>query len=694
MKTLRGDIWISMLGDVESVLTRWERATGIFHRYWNADNIPRAAPTAFCEDASGNLWIGYYTGGLTRYTEGRFTLMSAADGLSEDLIRGLYLDRSHRLWVATGQSGLIRVDDPGSESPRFVTYTTAEGLSSNQIACITEDHWGRIYVGTGRGLDRLDPETGRIKHYTVADGLGHNFVNVSFRDRTGALWFGTTQGLSRLIPEPDLPRPPPPVLISSLRIAGLTYPVSDLGEINIPPLELNASQNQIEIDFFGFSFSPGEALRYQYKLEGSDQDWKSLTATRTVNYASLAPGDYRFQVRAVSADGSLSESPAGVAFKILPPVWRRWWFLTIAAILIAGAIFSFDRYRAARVRAIKESEDRFRTLAETASDAIITIDEESRIIFVNPAAETVFGYAKQEMMGADLTMLMPEYLRHLHKAGFARYAKTAKRHLSWEAIELPGLHKSGHEIPLEISFGEFVRNDKHFFTGVARDITERKRAEEALIKSKEERLVELERVRKRIATDLHDDIGSSLTRISLLSEVVSQQVGRAGMSFVEPLLMIAGLSRELVDSMSDIVWAINPKKDRLGDLSQRMRHFASDVLTARRVEFVFRAPDAERDVQVGANVRREIFLIFKEAVNNLVRHSGCAKAEIEFRLADDCLILIVSDNGRGFDVLRESDGHGLSSMQERTKGLGGDLELVSERGAGTKLTFTVPLNRP
>ena len=689
----RGDIWISALGDVESVLTRWERATGTFHRYWHADNIPLAAPTAFCEDASGNLWIGYYTGGLTRYASGRFTVMTASDGLAEDLIRALYLDRSNRLWVATGQSGLIRVDDPGSESPRFVTYTTAEGLSSNQIACITEDQWGRIYVGTGRGLDRLDPQTGRIKHYTVADGLGHNFVNVSFSDSAGALWFGTAQGLSRMMPEPDRPSPPPPILISGLQIAGLTYPVSDLGEINIPPLELNASQNQIEIDFFGLGFNSGEALRYQYRLEGSDQDWRPLTDQRAVNYASLSPGDYRFQVRAVSADGSLSESPAGVSFTILSPVWRRWWFLTLAALLIAGAILSFDRYRAARVRAIKESEDRFRTLAETASDAIITIDAESRIIFVNPAAETVFGYTKQEMIGADLTILMPEYLRHLHKAGFARYAETGKRHLSWEAIELPGLHKSGREIPLEISFGEFIRNDKHFFTGVARDITERKRAEEALIKSKEERLVELERVRKRIATDLHDDIGSSLTRISLLSEVVRQQVGHAGTPFAEPLSMIAGLSRELVDSMSDIVWAINPKKDRLGDLSQRMRHFASDVLTARRVEFVFRAPDSERDVQVGANARREIFLIFKEAVNNMVRHSGCAKADIEFRLADDWLVLIVSDDGHGFDVLRENDGHGLLSMRERTKGLGGALEVVSERGVGTKLTLTVPLGQ-
>jgi signal transduction histidine kinase len=165
-------------------------------------------------------------------------------------------------------------------------------------------------------------------------------------------------------------------------------------------------------------------------------------------------------------------------------------------------------------------------------------------------------------------------------------------------------------VPLEISFGEFRREGRRYFTGIARDITERRRAEDALRRSREERLAELERVRKRIATDLHDDIGSSLTRISLLGEVVSQRAGTGDRSLAEPLASIANLSRELVDCMSDIVWAINPNKDHLSDLSQRMRHFASDVFTARQIEFRFLTPHPERDIRVGADIRRELFLVF------------------------------------------------------------------------------------
>ena len=127
-----------------------------------------------------------------------------------------------------------------------------------------------------------------------------------------------------------------------------------------------------------------------------------------------------------------------------------------------------------------DNESRFNTLAETASDGIISIDDQSTIRYVNPAAGQMFGYEPAEMLDKNLTVLMPERFRQLHLTSFRRYLATGQRHMHWRAIELTGLHKSGREFPIEISFGEDVRGDKHFFTGIVRDVRDRKRSEEAL----------------------------------------------------------------------------------------------------------------------------------------------------------------------------------------------------------------------
>jgi PAS domain S-box-containing protein len=129
---------------------------------------------------------------------------------------------------------------------------------------------------------------------------------------------------------------------------------------------------------------------------------------------------------------------------------------------------------------LRESEARSRIVVETLADAVVTIDEASVIRFVNPAAERIFGYASSELIGMHMTALMPDYLRRMHEEGMRRYVETGAKHISWDGVELPGLHKSGREIPLEISFGEFALGGRRYFTGVARDITERRRTDKRL----------------------------------------------------------------------------------------------------------------------------------------------------------------------------------------------------------------------
>src|SRR5207302_2949239 len=120
-------------------------------------------------------------------------------------------------------------------------------------------------------------------------------------------------------------------------------------ETEVSGLVLNPTQNQLSIDFVGLGFGVGQGLRYQYKLVGANDEWSPPTDQRTINYASLSSGRYQFQVRAVTSDGSISPSPATITFTILPPLWERWWFVTLVVLTLGLAVAAFYRYRVRRL---------------------------------------------------------------------------------------------------------------------------------------------------------------------------------------------------------------------------------------------------------------------------------------------------------------------------------------------------------
>ena len=560
----RGDIWISIISTpAASYLNRWERATDKFYSYPQSIALRQdSAPTAFQQDRAGNLWVGFYWGGVVRYRNGNFDPFTKADGVPGGMIRAVHRDQQGRLWIASTEGGLGRIDDPTLDHPTIRQYTVKEGLSSDQITCITEDQWGRIYVGTGLGVDRLDPTTGRVKRYTIADGLPNGFVSIAYRDRSNLLWFGTLQGLSKLVPSLEGPVQAPPILIQRVRVAGDDLPISELGETQIQRVEFATNKNQLEIKFVSLGFRTGDVLRYQFVLEGADRDWSAPSNQRSVNYANLKPGNYRFRVRALNADGLFSAEPASFAFTIVPPVWQRWWFITFAILLLAAV------------------------------------------------THLVYWY-------------------HTH------------------------------------------------------------------------RLIELERVRTRIATDLHDDIGANLSKIAILSDVAGQGLSSSVVAVSTPLAQIAETSRDCVDAMSDIVWAVNPQRDHLTDLTHRMRRFAEDLLDAKEIDFTIRSSLDEKDIRLGSDLRREVYLIFKECVTNLVKHSDSRNAELTFSIVGPWLMVSISDDGKGFNSPESGKnggavgmgGHGLASMQRRARALGGSLKIDSEVGRGTQVTLKVPIRQ-
>ncbi len=550
----RGDIWISSW--LTPSMRRWNRLTGKFQSFGVKEGWLDTVPTAYREDHSGNIWIGLFGHDLCRFRHGQFDGLRRADGFPDGTVLSIWVDHAGRLWATTTKSGLVRIDQPGADHLSYRLYTTKDGLSSNDVRAITEDRWGRIYLWTGRGVDRLKPETSEVVHYTTADGLVRTVSdnNVAFTDRHGSLWFGLN-GLSRFEPvaETNSPRDLS-VFLQKIRIHGVPLPISELGEEKLSDVVLQPSQNSMQIEFSSLRFGLAGTVRYQYKLEPSGEDWSVPAELRTVNYAVLRPGRYRFLVRAVNERGDAGVSTAQFSFQILAPVWQRGWFLSVAGLFVVLLSYAFYRYR-------------------------------------------------------------------LNRA------------------------------------------------------------------------LEVERIRTRIASDLHDDVGSGLTQISILSEVVRQD--RNGGVHSEQLQRIGDLSRELVDGMGEIVWSLNPQHDQVSDLVQRMRRFASDTLLARCIGFEFEGPGEALDVSLRSDFRRQVYLIFKEAINNALRHSGCTEVHAEFSIEKGSALLRIADDGCGLAGRKNggdgTSGHGLGSMSSRAQELGGTLEIISKPKQGTEIVLRVPL---
>jgi PAS domain S-box-containing protein len=173
---------------------------------------------------------------------------------------------------------------------------------------------------------------------------------------------------------------------------------------------------------------------------------------------------------------------------------------------IGGIVTDITERRRTR-EALQHSEERFRSVVETATDAVVSVDESSKILFANPATTRVFGYSSTELVGQSLTILMPEFMRELHQAGFQRYLTTGRRHIDWQGVQLVGLRKNGGEFPIEVSFGEVVKNGRHTFTGFIRDATERKQ-------------IELLRVEQACHTALRADVSDAFETRDGLREVL------------------------------------------------------------------------------------------------------------------------------------------------------------------------------
>jgi signal transduction histidine kinase/ligand-binding sensor domain-containing protein len=342
-----GNLWIVVWETDKSRVMRLRH--GMWTDFRDSPELPKNRCRVLFGDAAGRVWLGFESGEIAVYQNGRFHLFSRADGPPLGRILSITADRAGHIWIG-GESGLSRFD-----GEHFMTLTKEEGLPGASVSCVLEDDDGFLWIAGALGIIRvslqevdraLKQSSYRMQRLFLdtTDGLpGLPSQEEPFPTATkaadGRLWFATADGVAVIDPR-RLPMNavPPPVVIQSVTADNRSFAIS-------PELHFPAKARNLEIGFAALSLSVPERVLFRYKLEGYDTDWHGPAGARSATYTNLPPQHYRFRVVGCNNDGLWNEGGATLAFDIAPMFYQTNWFLLLCGIIVSLLIWVVYRWR-------------------------------------------------------------------------------------------------------------------------------------------------------------------------------------------------------------------------------------------------------------------------------------------------------------------------------------------------------------
>jgi two-component system, LuxR family, sensor kinase FixL len=332
--------------------------------------------------------------------------------------------------------------------------------------------------------------------------------------------------------------------------------------------------------------------------------------------------------------------------------------------------------------ALRESEARMRALLGTAADGIITIDHRGIVDSFNPAAERIFGYAASDVTGHNVSMLVPMPHHRRHTRYIQERLLSGKPPSGSLGREVKGRRKNGEIFPMELTVSRVRIQDRPVFMGIVRDVSERKRAEQAIASLSE-------RERRRFGRELHDGLGQQLTAVSLLAKSLERQLSQAGQSAshaAQELSELAALALVEVKRQSHGLFPI--ELERHG-LREALAHLASVQETALGISCTFGGDGGEPlpDTAVALHVYR----IAQEAIANAVRHGKARHIRMFLGMKGGLMFLRIEDDGVGIPApAQRGEGLGIFTMRYRANAISGELHLRRRDRVGTVVTCTWP----
>jgi PAS domain S-box-containing protein len=339
----------------------------------------------------------------------------------------------------------------------------------------------------------------------------------------------------------------------------------------------------------------------------------------------------------------------------------------------------------AALNALRESEAQMRAILSTAVDGIITINDRGVIELFNPAAERIFGYKAEEVLGQNVSLLMPIPHRDEHEHYMARYFRTGEASIIGIGRQVAGRRKDGVVIPLELAVSEVPSGPRRLFTGIVRDISDRKRAEEAIAS-----ISEFER--QQIGRELHDGIGQEITGLTLLAKALANKL-KDHPDLRAEAEHISSLAAKLLQNVKRQAHGLYPVELERNGLSFALRELALNQTALFRTRCEF-------DQAAGAHAldrvaELHVYRIAQEAVTNAIRHGQAKRVLIRLEERKGYIVLTVKDNGSGIpEKIPEKRGMGLAIMRYRANALGGVLRIGRNSDHGTSVICSFPRPAP
>ena len=735
MEDRRGNLWIGTgVGEL------WQAASnGVFRRFKLQNSAAGELGKNILEDAEGNLWICTGGNGLIRLKPRAFKTYDSRDGLTSDVVRSVAQDGQGNIWLATvnavdwfpassphraqhhavsgGQlawsvlgdskgaawvgfygSGLCRIH---GESVTW--FKEPASRHSVDIHVVFEDQAGEIHLGTPRGLYRIDGNSLALQkcpgdlppldircmaegkpgqlylglngggllrkatngwdRFTTREGLADDHVWALYVDQDKTLWIGTHgRGLSRFkdgrffnFGHVELPRVLTCILeddsghlwfgskqglFRAERVA-----LNDLAEGRISAVNIT---HYDRADGMGSSQCTGDRQPTAWKAIDGRLWFATMAGVTVVNPRSL-PFNSRpppVAIEQVLIDDTPVQTvlPAGGRIKV-PPGGRRLEFR------YAGLSFTAP------------SKVRFQYRLQGVDDSWINADDRRAAYYTRiPPGDYRFQVVAANndnvwnMVGASVAIAVQPYLWQT----------------GWFRI-LSAILLIGGAAGL-VRYFSFIRLRRRLAD------LERRHA--------------LERERVRISRDLHDHLGADLSQLALWSELAARETEKPAV-MAERVRSVSSLAREVIQNVEEIVWTVNPRNDSLDRFTEYVCEFSERVITGAGLRFRWEAPEEIPAVPLPSDLRHNLFLVTKEALNNVVKYATATEVRLQLNLANGTFILTIADNGRGFDEaspgVANGGGNGLTNMRERMADCGGQLTVMSRPDHGTTLRMTVPL---